>query len=119
MEVQELEKLIKEKCVNSILLIYLTITNNTAARQPVLMNNIKDFHSSTRFDIPFFFDARRFAENAHFIKEFENGYKNRSISSIVKEMFSYVDGFSISFKKDGLANIGATVNYLDEKKSSF
>jgi tryptophanase len=114
MDIQKLEQLIQEKGVDSIPLIYLTITNNTAAGQPVAMNNIKTASKiAEKYDIPLFFDACRFAENAHFIKEFEEGYKNRSIPNIVKEMFSYVDGFTISFKKDGLANIGGGFFFRD------
>lgn len=115
MDLKGLEQLIQEKGVESIPLIYITITNNTAAGQPVSMKNIKEVHKvAQRHNIPLFFDACRFAENAHFIKEFEAGYQNHTIPSIVKEMFSYVDGFTISFKKDGLANMGGFLCFRDK-----
>jgi len=115
MDVKELEKFIQEKGLELIALIYMTITNNIAAGQPVSMSNIKEVHSiAKKYEIPLFFDACRFSENANFIKEFEQGYRNRSIPSIVKEMFSYVDGFTISFKKDGLANIGGGLFFKDK-----
>jgi len=115
MDVKELEKFIQEKGLELIALIYITITNNIAAGQPVSMSNIKEVHSiAKKYEIPLFFDACRFSENANFIKEFEQGYRNRSIPSIVKEMFSYVDGFTISFKKDGLANIGGGLFFKDK-----
>ena len=110
----KLEELIQEKGKESIPLIYITITNNTAAGQPVSMSNIKKVYEiAKKYDIPLFFDACRFAENASFIKEFEKGYQNHSIPSIVQEMFSYVDGFTISFKK-GLANIGGGLFFRDQ-----
>ncbi len=113
MDLNKLEKLIQEKGAESIPLIYITITNNTAAGQPVSMNNIKEVHKiAKKYDLPLFFDACRFAENAIFIKEFEEGYQDHSIPSIVQEMFSYVDGFTISFKK-GLANIGGGLFFKD------
>ncbi|MFX1278443.1 MAG: tryptophanase [Promethearchaeota archaeon] len=115
MDIKRLEELIQEKGVDAIPLIYITITNNTAAGQPVEMKNIKEVSKiAKKYDIPLFFDACRFAENANFIKEFEEGYQNISIPNIVKEMFSYVDGFTISFKKDGLANIGGGFFFKDE-----
>jgi tryptophanase len=91
----------------NIPLIYLTITNNTGGGQPVSMSNIREVSEiARRFEIPLFFDACRFAENAWFIKQYEKGYTKKSIREIVMEMFSFVDGFTISFKKDGLVNMG-------------
>ncbi len=88
-------------------LVYLTITNNTAGGQPISMNNIMDASAlSHSYSIPLFFDACRFAENAWFIKKYEPGYQDKDIKDIVREMFSWVDGFTISFKKDGLVNMG-------------
>ena len=114
MDGEELRAFIEKKGVESIPLIYLTITNNTAAGQPVSLKNVKVISEIARnYEIPLFFDACRFAENAYFIKEFEEGYNNYTILKIVQEMFSYVDGFTISFKKDGLANIGGGLFFRD------
>ncbi|MFW9880452.1 MAG: tryptophanase, partial [Candidatus Thorarchaeota archaeon] len=115
MDLEGLENLIQEKGLETIPLIYITITNNTAAGQPVSMKNIKAVHKiAQKYEIPLFFDACRFSENANFIKEFEDEYKKHSIQRIVQEMFSYVDGFTISFKKDGLANMGGGFFFRDK-----
>jgi len=99
MDVPRLKKLVKDSYDN-IPLVFLTITNNTGGGQPVSMENIKEVAQAVhKFDIPLFFDACRFAENAWFIKQYEKGYQQKSIKNIVQEMFSYVDGFTISFKK--------------------
>lgn len=103
-----------ENVHDRIPVVYITITNNTGGGQPVSMENIKQARELTaRFGVPLFFDACRFAENAWFIKRKEDGYADRSIESIVHEMFEHVDGFHISFKKDGLVNIGGAV-YLKQ-----
>ncbi|KAL4724627.1 hypothetical protein ACLX1H_008069 [Fusarium chlamydosporum] len=97
-----------------VLLIILTITNNAAAGQPVSMANIKEVSRlSKAYGVPLVLDACRFAENAMFIKLFEKGYGDCSINEIVREMFSYADGFTISLKKDGLANIGGVLCLRD------
>jgi tryptophanase len=115
MDIKKLKEFIDEKGVDSIPLIYLTITNNTAAGQPVSMKNVEEVSTiAHNNDIPLFFDACRFAENAYFIKQFEEGYKKVSILNIVKQLFSFVDGFTISFKKDGLANMGGGLFFRDK-----
>jgi tryptophanase len=99
-----------ERCGELVPLVYLTITNNTGGGQPVSMQNIRAVREvANRFKVPFFFDACRFAENAWFIRQQEPGYSDKPVPEIVHEMFSYVDGFHISFKKDGLANIGGAL----------
>lgn len=106
MNTHKLKTLIAEK-KDKVPLIYLTITNNTGGGQPVSMANIKEVSKIAHDNgIPLFFDACRFAENAWFIKKREYGFETIEISAIIKEMFSYVDGFTISFKKDGLVNMG-------------
>lgn len=106
MDVERLRTLLQEKH-DQIPLIYITVTNNTGGGQPVSMQNI---HEVSRLahaaNIPFFLDACRFAENAWFIQKYEKDYHEKSIAAIVCEMFSCVDGFTISFKKDGLVNMG-------------
>jgi tryptophanase len=69
-------------------LAMLTVTNNSGGGQPVSMENIRTASAVChRHGVPYFLDACRFVEIAH-------------------EMFSYVDGCTMSAKKDGLANIG-------------
>jgi tryptophanase len=106
MDVDKLRAIL-ESSSERVPVVYLTITNNTGGGQPVSMANIREVSAVCHdHEVPLFFDACRFAENAWFIKERERGYENRNIVEIVHEMFSYVDGFTISFKKDGLSNMG-------------
>ena len=98
-----------------VCMILMTITNNWAAAQPVSMANIRAAAGlAKRRSIPLVFDACRFAENAWFIREFESGYAHKTIPEIVQEMFSYVDGFTISLKKDGLSNMGGVLSLRDK-----
>lgn len=115
MDIPKLKEFIRTTGVENIPLIYMTITNNTVAGQPVSMANIKEVSRiAAEYDLPFMLDACRFAENAYFIKMNEDGYRDVSIPEIVKETFSYCDGFTISFKKDGMANIGGGLFFRDK-----
>jgi tryptophanase len=115
MDPEKLESLIQSVGGEKIPIIMLTITNNTMGGQPVSLENIKTIRSiSKKYGIPFFFDACRFAENAYFIKEREEGQGERAIRDIVREMFSYVDGCTFSAKKDAIVNIGGFLGLNDE-----
>jgi len=85
----------------------LTITNNAGGGQPVSMENIKGVAAIYReYQIPFYIDACRFAENAYFIKLREPGFAGKSVADITHETFALADGATMSAKKDAIVNIG-------------
>ena len=107
MSVKKLEKLLSTSDLNKIPLIMLTITNNSGCGQPVSIENISQVSKvAKKYKIPLYIDACRFAENAYFIKQRENKYKNWTIKKIVQKIFSYADGCTMSAKKDAIVNIG-------------
>ena len=107
MSVKKLEKLLSTSDLTKIPLIMLTITNNSGGGQPVSMENISQVSKvAKKYKIPLYIDACRFAENAYFIKQREDKYKNWTIKKIVQKIFSYADGCTMSAKKDAIVNIG-------------
>jgi tryptophanase len=115
-DTRKLEEVLSSNHGSKIPLIILTITCNTTGGQPVSMKNIREVHAlSQKYNIPLFFDAARFAENAWFIKEREKEFHDKSIPAIVKEMFSYADGMTMSSKKDGLVNIGGFIGFREQE----
>lgn len=115
-DLDKLQRLINEKGPENIAYLCLAVTVNMAGGQPVSMRNIREVRELTaRYGIKIFFDATRCVENAYFIREQEEGYADMPISEIVREMFSYGDGCTMSGKKDCLVNIGGFLCLNDEE----
>lgn len=107
--IEKLEKVLKENKGNVPFMV-LTVTNNTVGGQPVSMQNIKETSAlCKKYNVPIVMDSARFAENAYFIKTREKGYENKTIKEIALEMFSYVDGMTMSAKKDAIVNMGGFI----------
>ena len=106
---KKLEKALAENA-DKIPFIIVTVTNNTAGGQPVSMQNLKEVRAvADKYNKPVILDSARFAENAYFIKTREEGYADKTIKEIAKEMFSYADGMTMSAKKDGIVNMGGFI----------
>ena len=111
----KLEAVLKEYPKERIPAVVLTVTNNTAGGQPVSMANIREVAALCRkYGVLLQIDSARFAENAYFIKKREEGYADKTIKEIVREMFSYADIMTMSSKKDAIVNMGGFVAFRDE-----
>ena len=107
MDIDQLKQCIRQNGRDNIPFAMVTVTNNTGGGQAVSMANIRDIKQVlSKYNIPLVIDCCRFAENAYFIHEREEGYADKTLLEIAREMFSYADAATMSCKKDGLANIG-------------
>ncbi len=107
MDIAALAQLIERVGAERVPFAMITITNNSGGGQPVSIANLRAIRKTLQpHDIPLYIDACRFAENAWFIKQREDGYADKSPKQIAQEIFSYADGCTMSAKKDALVNIG-------------
>lgn len=106
-DLETLENLIHKAGKEHIPYISLAATVNMAGGQPISMANIRTVRElANKYDIKIILDATRAIENAYFIQKREDGYHDKSIADILKELCSYTDGCTMSGKKDALVNIG-------------
>ncbi|HLG98716.1 MAG TPA: tryptophanase [Bryobacteraceae bacterium] len=123
-DLEALEDLIRTEGASKIPLVMITVTNNSGGGQPVSMANIQAAREiASRYAIPLYLDACRFAENAWFIKRDEPGYGDWTPREIARKMFALADGCTFSAKKDAFANIGGFLctndNRLAEQETNL
>lgn len=113
MNLKKLEEFLSQTPKEQIPVGFITITNNTCGGQPVSFENLKSTAEIYRkYQIPFYLDACRFAENVAFIRKYER--QNDSTEKIAKEIFALAEGCTFSAKKDAFANIGGFLATNDE-----
>ncbi len=115
-DLDKLGKVLKENQKGKIPFIIVTLTCNSSGGQPVSLDNLKNIHElAKKYGIMVIYDSARFAENAFFIKSREEKYKGKSIREIVRKMFSYADGMTMSSKKDAIVNMGGFIGLRDKE----
>jgi len=115
-DIDKLDRLVKEVGAERVPYISLEGCVNMAGGQPFSMANLRELHGFCReHRIPIMLDATRTIENAWFIRRREEGYANKSIKQILREICDLTDGCTMSAKKDLLVNIGGFFACNDEQ----
>jgi len=116
LDLNKLENVLKNNPKEKIPCIVVTVTCNSSGGQPVSIQNLKEVKAmANTYGIPVVFDSARFAENAYFIKLREEGYKEKSIKEIVRDMFAQADMMTMSSKKDAIVNMGGFIGFKNEE----
>ena len=116
MDTDRLRELLAGEDGERVSIVMLTLTNNTGGGQPVSMANIHEVARLAReHSKKLVLDIARFAENAWFIREREEGYADQALPDIAREMLFDADGVLMSAKKDAIANIGGFVAIREDE----
>jgi tryptophanase len=116
MDTDRLAALLRGPDAERVSIVMLTITNNTGGGQPVSLANVREVarlaHGHGKKLV---LDVARFAENAWFVREREDGYADVPLPDIARELLADADGVLMSAKKDAIANIGGFVAIREDE----
>ncbi|WP_121744127.1 tryptophanase [Natronorubrum halophilum] len=114
--IERAREVVDDVGAENVPLVISTITNNSAAGQPVSVENTRRVRAfADEIDATFVIDACRFAENAAFVREREAAFADGAeIVEIAREQLGYADALVMSGKKDGLVNAGGFVATEDD-----
>ena len=106
-DLAKLDRLVQKVGADRIPYISLEGCVNMAGGQPFSMANLRELHEYCRqHNIPIMLDATRTIENAWFVRQREEGYADKTVRQILREICDLTDGCTMSAKKDLLVNIG-------------
>lgn len=115
-DIAKLDGIVRKYGAGAIAYLSMAPCVNMAGGQPFSMNNLGMVAEwAKQFRIPIIFDATRAVENAYFIQQREQGYHDKPVREILKEMMGYGEGCTMSSKKDNLVNIGGFIATNNEE----
>lgn len=114
-DLNKLEALINKVGADKIPYVSVATTVNMAGGQPISMENLRGLRAMCqKYGIRVVHDMTRVAENAYMIQQLEEGYADKKVAQIVKEICDLTDIATMSAKKDALVNIGGFLALNDE-----
>jgi tryptophanase len=117
MDTARLADLLDGPDAERVSIVMLTITNNAGGGQPVSLANVREVarlaHGHRKKLV---LDVARFAENAWFVRERDEGYADTPLADIVRELLADADAVLMSAKKDAIANIGGFVAIREDEE---
>ena len=106
-DLAKLDALVDEVGADRIPYVCMATCVNMAGGQPISLANLKQLRAwCDKHGIMLVHDMTRVAENAHFIQQREEGYRDTPVRDIVYEICSLTDAATMSAKKDPMVNIG-------------
>jgi tryptophanase len=100
MDLDRLEAAIREHGPENVAFVRMEATTNLIGGQPFSLANLREVKKLIGpMGIPLVIDASLISENAYFIHEREDGYQNKSISDIIREMMAEADLCYLSGRK--------------------
>ncbi len=115
-DLNKLQALIDKVGADKIPYVAMATTVNMAGGQPISLKNLKAVRELTqKYGIEIVHDMTRVAENAYMIQQHEEGYQDKTVAEIVKEINSLTDHATMSAKKDALVNIGGFLATNDSR----
>ena len=99
-DIQKLKDVIAEYGADKVSFVRMEATTNLIGGQPFSMRNLREAKEvASAHGIPLVFDGSLISEQAYFIRQREEGYSDKTIGEILKEMMSHVDLLYLSGRK--------------------
>lgn len=95
---------------DSIAFVCIEVSDNAVGGHPISMQHLKQVKSLlSKYSIPLVIDGTRVVENAQYVREYETGYAEKDVWTVVQEIYSYADAITVSLAKDFCINKGGLI----------